>query len=1109
MLSKYFVYGVFVQVLLMNLLLAGDLEAQKNQSVREVGINISAQVSSLEKIFREIETKTDFTISYDKAEIRKRLKQSVTITSSADLKVSDVLIEVAKQAGVKFRQVNHNISVIPENNRPGDIIQEGVAVDVDISGKITDENGEGLPGASVVVKGTTIGATTDLDGKYKLSVPEQSIVVVSFVGYKTSEILVVGQSVIDVQMELDAEQLEEVVVVGYGTQKKENLTGSLSTIKMKNEENRPIANATQVLAGRAAGVMVTQTSGNPGGDGATIRVRGIGTLGNSDALVMIDGVRGSLGNVNVADIESITVLKDAASAAIYGARAANGVILVTTKTGKTGNLSVNYNGYTGFQKPTRLTEYVTNSVQFMELVNQAKFNEDPTSAPDFTTAEIDEFRNGTDPYLYPNTNWQDLMYRDAKITTHNLSVRGGGEKTRYSFSIGHTDQEGIVLGTSTKQYTARLNLDTKVSDKFSYSLKLSGRHDDVDQPIAGAGTVIGWIERATPMQSPLLEDGSYAFPWIGFPNATHALAGALEGKNRNAWDNMLANLSAEYELIEGLKLQSTVAANTYHNLHKVFRPQIDLVNPKTLAVSNLGVGGNPLSAWNGYTTRRILTLQTTLNYNKTIAESHNFDVLGGFSQETVKSNHLSASKNGLPSNALQEIDAGAEDPAASGYSVNYGLQSFFGRLTYDFNRRYLLEANVRYDGSSNFGEGNKWGVFPSFSAGWNISNEDFMANVAFIDNLKLRASWGQLGNQAIAPNQYSSIYTLGRLYSYGGVLVGGAAQTSLPNPEVTWETSTQTDFGIDVMLFDGKLDLVVDYYIKNTEDILRSINISRVVGGLSPPTVNLASVRNKGLEFLADYNDAVGDFEYGASVNFTTINNEVTKLPTPQINGYSRIIEGSSINEFYTVKMLGIFQNQAEIDAHGAQPDAKPGDIKFEDFDNSGDIGDGDRQAFGRSIPKLTYGFNVFASYKGFDFSMLWQGVEGINAITEEEQKPFFNSAGIPKFWVENSWTAENPNNEYPRLVRASNYVNNIWRNSSFLIQDASFLRLKNIQLGYSLPEAILDKIKLEKLRIYVNATNPITFTNYRGLDPEKNPFGGRGSYSNVQVYTLGLNISI
>ncbi len=990
-------------------------------------------------------------------------------------------------------------------------ISLGFSQNLSVNGKVvSSEDGLPIPGVNVLVKGTQNGAITDFDGNFALSnVLPDGILVFSYIGLKTLEVEVNNKTSFSISMEEDASQLDEVVIVGYGVQKKENLTGSISTVKLEDAQNRPIANATQALAGKAAGVTVTQNSGQPGADGASIRIRGIGTLGNNNPLVLIDGIRGSLGNVNVADIESITVLKDAASAAIYGSRAANGVVLVTTKTGKKGKFTVNYNGYIGVQSPTKLADYVTNSVQFMELNNLAIFNESPIATPAFTVDQINEFRNGSDPYIYPNTDWQDLMYRDAQIITNNLSVRGGSEKTTYSFSMGYTDQEGIVLGTDTKQYTARLNLDTQVSDKFSYSVKLSGRHDDVNQPIAGSGTVIGWIERATPMQSPRLADGRYGYPWIGFPNATQPLAGALEGKNNTSWDNLLVNISGEYEIIEDLKLKSSVGVRTSHSLQKVFRPDIKLVNPVDLSETNLGVSGNPLSAWNRYDTQRDITLVTTLNYKKTVGENHNFDVLAGFNQETNKFQRLQGSKDGIPNNELQEISAGSNDPTADGYTVDFGLQSFFGRINYNFDSKYLFEANVRYDGSSNFGEGNKWGVFPSFSAGWNISKESFMEDVSVINNLKLRASWGQLGNQAISPNQYSSIYSLGQNYSYGGSLVGGAAQTNLPNSDVTWETSTQTDIGLDITAFDGKWGLVVDYYEKTTEDILRGINISSVVGGLTPPTVNLATVENKGWEVLINHTNTVGEFNYSANLNFTTIDNEVTKLPTPQIGDLSRLVEGSSINEFYVINMLGIFQNEAEVTAHGAQPDAKPGDIKFEDFDNNGIIDDGDRQAMGQSIPEFTYGFDFSASYKGFDFSMLWQGVEGINARTELQQMPFFNSAGVPQFWADNAWTPENPNNNYPRLVRASNYINNIWRNSSFIVEDASYLRLKNIQLGYSLPENILKKIRMDKLRIYINATNPLTFTKYRGLDPEKNPFGNRGTYSNVQVYSLGLNITL
>jgi TonB-linked SusC/RagA family outer membrane protein len=980
-----------------------------------------------------------------------------------------------------------------------------------VKGKLTSsESGLPLPGVNVIEKGTKNGTTTEFDGKFVLkNVSPKSILVFSFIGYKTQEIEVKNQKEFLISLIDSSARLDEVVVRAFGTQKKADLTGSISTVKMGDAINKPITNATQALAGKASGVVVTQISGQPGADQASIRIRGIGTLGNNNPLVIVDGLTGNLSDVNAADIETMTVLKDAASAAIYGSRAANGVILVTTKAGKKGGYKVSYDGYTGIQVATRKKDYVTNSVQYMELANLAKFNESPTAAPQYSATDIDKFRNGTDRYLYPNTDWQDVLYREAQISSHNLSVRGGGDKTTSSFSVGHINQEGILLGTGTKNYTARLNLDTKVSDKFNYSLKISGRHDDTNSPVTGSGTIIGWTDRALPMQSPRLADGSYGYPWIGFQSNNQPLAGALEGESKTEYDKLIGNLSGEYEFIKDLKLKSTLGIETYNNLLSIFRPQIDLVKPTDFSVYSLNVGGTPLSASRSYSTRRDITFLSTLNYKKTFGTRHNFDVLGGFSQETRKFKTVGATKDGLPSNALQEIDAASLNPQAYGFSTNFGLQSYFGRLNYNFDSRYLFEANMRYDGSSNFGEGHKWGTFPSVSAGWNISNESFMKNATFIDNLKLRASWGKLGNQDIAPNQYSSIYSLGQQYSYGGVLTGGAAQTNLSNPEITWETSTQTDFGLDLSVLDGKLEMVADYYKKTTTDILRPTSISGVIGGLSAPLVNLASVENKGFEFLVSHKNNIGDFKYGISFNLTTIDNKVTQIEAPQISTYTRLAEGSSINEFYLIKMEGIFQNAAEVTAHGAQPTAQPGDIKFEDLNKDGKIDDLDKQSVGQSIPKWTYGFDLSASYKGFDFSMLWIGVQGELALTEEEQKPFFNNAGIPKFWVENSWTAEKPNNSYPRLVRSSNYLNNAWRPSSFLLQDASFLRMKNIQLGYSLPDAFLKKTHINIFRIYVNATNPLTFTKYRGLDPEKDPYGNRGAYSNVQVYSLGLNISL
>ncbi len=982
-----------------------------------------------------------------------------------------------------------------------------------VTGTVTEaETGMPLPGVAIVVKGTSLGITTDMNGAYSIDVPDDAnILVFSYIGMKTREITIGDNRIVNVSLENDAIGLEEIVVVGYGIQKKENLTGSISTVKLDKAQNRPISNATQALAGMAAGVSISQRSGQPGSDGAVIRIRGTGTLGENNPLVLVDGIRGSLSNVNPADIESVTVLKDAASSAIYGSRAANGVILVTTKAGKEGaKFKLSYNGYTGFQRAGHLPEYVNNSAVFMEALNIAILNESPDATPAYTQEQISAFRNSDNPYTHPNTNWNEIGYRDAKITNHNVNVRGSGGNTAYSFSTGYLSQEGVVLGTDQKQYTARLNLDTKVSARFDYSLRLALRHDDINEPVVGAGTAIGWITRGVPMQTPYTESGDYAFETVHFPRGDNFMVAANEGKNNTKWDNATLNLSGNYEIIHGLKYSGTVGIKKYHRVQKIFRPEIQLHNQADESKTKLAmIGGDPLSAWAKHENQTDITLISTLNYDKTFAEKHNLGALAGFSQETSKYNKLEASKKDLPSNAVEEISAGSTDPTAEGHSVDFGLQSFFGRATYNYMSRYLLEANVRYDGSSNFAKGNKWGLFPSFSAGWNISQEDFMNSVAAIDNLKLRVSWGQLGNQQIEPNQYSAFYDLGQLYSYGGTLVGGAAQTNLPNPDVTWETSIQTDIGLDLSLWKGKLQLVADYYTKLTENILRPIDISSTVGGLDPPTVNLASVENKGWEFLLTHRNKIGDFSYDISANFTSNKNKVVKLPTPVIESYSWLKEGRPIDEFYLIKHLGIFQTQEEVVAHGAQPNAKPGDVKFEDFNKDGEINDDDRQSFGNSIPDFIYGINAGVEYKGFNFSMIWQGVEGVYAKTEAEQTPFFNSAGLPRFWLENQWTADNPSDNYPRLVRADSYVNNIWRDgTTFMMQDASFLRLKNVQLGYTFPSKITDKLTIENLNIYVNATNPLTFTKYRELDPERDVFAGRGTYTNVKIYTLGLNVT-
>ena len=1058
------------------------------------------KVVSIDEIFDLLREQTQYTFIYQEDLFKDFSKVSL---KKGTILINDLLRESFLTGNYNFEFTESNKIIVSKIK-----LVKKDEIQFQITGTVSDSNGVPLPGASVLEKGTTTGAQADFDGNFTLSISSgNAVLVVSYIGYATKEVTVNNQSNIKVALVETASALDEVVVVGYGTQKKVNLTGSISTVKASQIENRPITSATQLLSGLASGVSVSQTSGRPGGDDATIRIRGIGTLGNNNPLVLVDGIPGRLSRVNPADVETVTVLKDAASTSIYGSRAANGVILVTTKKGKVGKMTVDYDFYTGVQEATKLTDFVTNSAEFMELYNLALFNADPTSTPRYSQTTINEFRNGTDPYIHPNTDWNALLYRTANISSHNVRISGGNDINRYSFSLGYIDQDGILLSTNTKKYNFNFNLNSKVSEKFNYSLIVSGRGEDVAESAPGSGTLSGWVNRALPYYTPYLEDGRYGNTWDG--NASqNSLAGALEGGRNTGLENYALNVSAEYEFIEGLKYKGIIGIRRSNSLQKRFIAEVFTYNPKTFAATAQSNGGTGLSAHNNANKSTDLTFISTLTYDKTIAENHNISALAGFQQETSRFDYLGASINGLPSNALQEIDAGSLDPTASGGRVDFGLQSFFGRVNYNYMEKYLFEANVRYDGSSNFGAGNKWGVFPSVSAGWRISKEDFLADSDLIDNMKLRVSWGKLGNQAISANQYSAIYSLGQNYSFGGSLAGGAAQNNLPNPDVTWETSTQTDVGLDVEMLNGKWGFVIDYFNKLTDDILRPVNISSVIGGLSAPTVNLASVRNKGFEFALTHKNNIGELTYGLGLNFTTIDNEVTKIPAPSIGGFTRTAVGSPINEFYTLKMIGIFQDPAQV-AASAQPTAKPGDVMYDDFDNNGVIDGDDRQSVGSSIPKLTYGLNLDLGYKDFDFSVLFQGVEDILALTEFEQQPFFNGAGIPKFWVNNAWTPENPNNKYPRITESSTYNTNAWQNSSFLLEDASFLRIKNLQLGYTLPDSVLSKFKITKLRVYLNAQNPVTFTKYRGLDPEKNVFAGRGSYSNVSIYSFGINLSL
>ncbi|WP_207531865.1 SusC/RagA family TonB-linked outer membrane protein [Desertivirga arenae] len=986
-----------------------------------------------------------------------------------------------------------------------------------LSGKIIDaKTKEALPGVSVHIKGTTHAVTTDINGVFRFVTGQKLpyTLELSFIGYEKKETEVNTANAV-IELSEQPSQLNEVVVVGYGSQKKVNLTGSVATLDSKVLANRPITNSTQALQ-NLPGVFTNQTKGRPGADGATIRVRGVGTLNDSNPLVLVDGIEFPLGDVNPNDIESITVLKDAASSAIYGNRAANGVILVKTKTGKKGGFRLDYNFYTGSQKATQFPDAVTNSVEYMEGKNRALANEGKPA--ESSQALIDEYKAGTDPFIYPNTNWFDVMFRSAAIQEHNLRLSGGSEKTSFSVSLGYLDQDGIMIQTNGRRYSLNTNITSDINKRLKIGANLIGNFwsnresaytaDDAN----GEGGLMGLIYRGLPMQTAYAQNGTYADQWIRVPGHNffrNPVALSNEGYRKDNQFRTLANLFAEVQLPWNIRYRTTVGANLRYEIEKYNYPQINLTNTKTGVISP--IGNTPLRGIRQISTNDInLTNFHTLNWDRKFAQ-HSIGALAGFSVETFNQGKFSAYNQGYLGNELEELDAGSTAQQVTGTTEPVKLLSYFGRLNYNFSEKYLFETNFRYDGSSRFGKGNRWGFFPSFSAGWRISQEEFLKDVAFISNLKLRASYGKLGNQRIGLFRYIPTFGLGQNYNFNGTTVGGAAITQLNDATISWETTKMSDIGLEGSFFKNAFTFEIDWFNKITDDILRQTTIPAQVGNLTGPLQNIGKVSNKGIEVTLGYKNKIDQFRYGIDANVTYLTNRVVSIRGQRyFSGNTVIEEGSPIDSFYGLEALGIFQSSEEVAASPFQnAGTKPGDLKYRDIDGNNVIDNNDRVAIGNSIPKYTYGFSLNAGFKGFDFSAIFQGLEDVDTyLTGNLAQPYKNGAGVTREWLTDSWTPENPNARLPRLTTSNGYPQN-FLTSSFWVRDASYLRLKNVQLSYTVPKRISSKAGMSTLRIYVNAQNYLTFSNFKFSDPER--LLTRGDiieYPNAKTITAGVNVS-
>ena len=1001
-----------------------------------------------------------------------------------------------------------------------------------VSGVVTDEAGEPLIGVSVLVKGTTLGNITDLNGRFSLDVPEGSILEISYIGYKTQSIKAQREPM-NIVLKEDAQKLDEVVVVGFGTQKKVNLTGSVSAVTGDDISKRPVANAAILLQGQIPGLRVNQGLGQPGGEGTSFRIRGQGTFSSagSDPLILINGVPGSMTNLDPSVIESVSVLKDAASAAIYGARAANGVILVTTKQGAVGDkVHISYHGNVGLHTPTKLYDRVTNSVEYMELANLAWKNSG--TGKQYTQDQINLYRNNVGDPQYPNFDWQDYMFRTAVVQTHNLSMAGSTEKTTYNVALNFVDQPGTMRGFKYRKYNATIDLTARITNFIKVGTYANLMYGETEQPRQGQNDAFLSTLSQAPTYMPWLPDDgtgirrwtSSAYSFESHNKNMPAIIGDNAMKRDNNFD-INAQLWLEINLAKGLTWYTKGAARLQSNKSKDWRGSTTYTYDYHTGErsSELDKGGLGLSVGDG---RRFYTnLYSYLKYDLSLVDNaHNFSLMVGYNQESEKYETLNAYRKDFAFDLPVLNAGGTADWSNSGGEEEWAIQSLFGRFNYDFKERYRFEANMRYDGTSRISDENRWGVFPSFSVAWRATEEEFIKNLNlnWLNNFKLRGSWGQLGNQNIGLYPYQAMISGVDDYPFtktsDGVIIG-YQQTAYANRNIKWETTTITDIGFDLQVFDG-LSVTFDWYKKTTDDILRSSQVSSLLG-LSAPTVNNGSVENKGIEVALNYANMVKGgtfrgFRYNAGVYFDRSRNKLTEFGAEEIGSYSIKREGLPYDEYYMLECIGVFADQAEINASPKQfnDNTQPGDLKYKDISGPDGKPDGvidnyDRRTFSGRFPGFEYGINASATWKGFDLSLIGQGVADKKYYTTDwGVQPFMQGSSPNKDYIKHMWTEENPYGaKHPKLYWQDMGGGKNTRPNSYYLKDASFFRLKNVTLGYTLPRVWTEKANISKVRIYFSGDNLLTLTPYKGLDPERNGDGRDAIYPQNRIYSFGLNV--
>lgn len=984
-----------------------------------------------------------------------------------------------------------------------------------ITGVVQDQSGQPIIGANIVEKGTTNGTITDFEGNFSITVGEQSILSVTYIGYLSKDVAIGNETVLRITLAEDMQSLEEVVVVGYGTQKKVNLTGSVASVHAEKIQDRSYTTVQQAIQGQIPGLTVTQTGGQPGNEALNMSVRGVSTFSTNNPLIIVDGQTISMANLNPQDIESVTVLKDAAASAIYGARASGGVILVTTKKGKAGKLSISYNGYVGVQEATAYPQMV-NAYDHARLFREAEYNDNPnTTTYTWSEQQVEEFRTG----VKPSANRPDYLFDPAFQTQHNLTISGGSERNTFLFSFGYLYQDGIMKNTNFNRFNFRLNNQFKITDKLTAEVMLNFMPTTRRAPSTATypsgptrtlGDIISSAYRRPSALPIFTEDGQWASvtAWAN----RFGLASEDGGFQNRKFNRINGSVSLNWEIIEGLNLKGTYFGKYDPTREINYSKRMQFISPEDCTTVDFDYSTNSMTVFNQHNYEH--NVQGLATFDKTFAEHHDLQVLAGTSLEWNKDFQETVGRRDFLTDDIYVINAGSADPnvwTTSGTASDWSIASFFGRLNYAFKSRYLVEANLRYDGSSRFSEDVRWGLFPSFSAGWRISEESFFEPIKEkISNLKLRASWGQVGNQNTSAlyQHYSTIST--SAYYFAGTPHTAAYYTKSVNNKLTWETKTTTNIGIDATFLNDKFTLSLDGFKDRTSDILMTPVVPDTYG-MTAPIMNVGTVDNLGWEAMLSYRDRKNDFSWGVTFQISDAKNKVKEMIGSPVISSNRISEiDYEMNEWFGWECEGIFATQEEVDNHAFQNIRTGiGDLKYKDADGNGTINANDRVRLGSSRPRFPFGLNMDFSWKGLDMNIFFQGVM--------KQKTYINSyGGLPlpeqlgslQEHHKDRWHLDENDTwipgKYPKLRIGGVNVGNF---SSFWLQNSAYLRAKNIQLGYTLPNHLTKQVSMDRIRFYLNAENLFTVTKMEGVDPEA-PVSNGNMYPLTKVFTLGVNVT-